>query len=691
MGALPTGALAYAASPHPATIAIAAVAGGVAFRPLAKALDGKRLPKASSLLPARKPHTQAVDVGPDVDSPGAFGLWIGEATGTFAERGHRAGLRAGSNVTLNLRDATKNLAIFGETGTGKTTRVVNHLLVQALDLDAGAFIFDIRGDFHETALRAAQLTGKTVQRIGVGQLGVNLLEGLTPNTAAGFLEAAVKLLGQGEGDSAFWLSLAVARCQNALGVLDHVPGEYSLRSLYRYVFDDRFRAAAIDTANEALLDLQVHAADGDRDASLEMRRLKGALDYETTIAPGYSEKERSGLNRTIETALARFTDPELEDAFCTANHAQARIEDLLDGAVFVVNVPRERFKAASRVVYLFLKERFFQALNARAQMPPGPRKERPVLFFCDEYQQICSAGDANFFDTSRALNVVGIVAAQSMEAYINATGDEQHGERPARQFHQRHRVSLDGAHHELPRRQTRRRRRLETIGVRGPNQCRPLQRHEQRRTLALRRTAAAARPASLPRAATRPRRRAAHRRRSGLRRPHSRAANHERRSHLTHIPDGPPDSARCGAQYPSRMENESQPPGPDVARYVVWLVVGLAFMGYGVGASYAMYTAPPPGGIGLLPLSFALFCAVTGLYIFIAVLLNLWLPKPRVNQMRHHRKISGALFAALISPQSLWACGLRESQQNLPARHRARHRNAVQRGPYPNAKQPFLL
>jgi len=96
------------------------------------------------------------------------------------------------------------------------------------------------------------------------------------------------------------------------------------------------------------------------------------------------------------------------------------------------------------------------------------------------------------------------------------------------------------------------------------------------------------------------------------------------------------------------MENESQPPGPDVPRYVVWLVVGLAFMGYGVGASYAMYTAPPPGGIGPLPLSFALFCAVTGLYIFIAVLLNLWLPKPRVNQMRHHRKISGALFVALI-------------------------------------------
>lgn len=422
MGALPAGALAYATLPQPLTIAASAIAGGIVFRPLAHALNGKRF-KPASFLPARRRQAQPDDDF-DYDAPGDFGLWIGEASGALAQMGHRAGIKPRANVTLNLADAAKNIAIFGETGTGKTTRVVNHLLVQALDFDAGALIFDVRGDFHQTALHAARLTGKTAQRIGVGHLGLNLLAGLTPSTAAGVLEAAFKLLGQGEGDSAFWLSLAVVRCQNALGVLNHVPDHYSLRGLYRFIFNDHFRKSAIATANDALLELQVQAADGDVQAALDMRRLKGALDYETTVAPAYTDKERSGINRTIETALARFTDPELEDAFCTARHGHARIDDLLDGAIFVVNVPREQFKAAARVVYLFLKERFFQALNTRAQMPPGPRKDRPVLFLCDEYQQICSAGDATFFDTSRALNVVAIVAAQSVEAYINVTGNE---------------------------------------------------------------------------------------------------------------------------------------------------------------------------------------------------------------------------------------------------------------------------
>jgi len=161
-----------------------------------------------------------------------------------------------------------------------------------------------------------------------------------------------------------------------------------------------------------------------RDASLDARRLKSAIDYESTIAAQYTEKERSGVNRTIETALARFADPELEDAFCTDAGDQANLNDVHNGSVFVVNVPRERFKAAASVIYLFLKERFFQAVNARAQLPAGPRKSRPLLFLCDEYQQICSAGGAQFFDTSRALGVIGIVAAQSVEAYIAAIGNE---------------------------------------------------------------------------------------------------------------------------------------------------------------------------------------------------------------------------------------------------------------------------
>jgi len=75
----------------------------------------------------------------------------------------------------------------------------------------------------------------------------------------------------------------------------------------------------------ALLELQVRAADDDRDASLDARRLKNAINYEATVAAQYTKKERSGVNRTIETALARFADRELEDAFYTDAGGQANL------------------------------------------------------------------------------------------------------------------------------------------------------------------------------------------------------------------------------------------------------------------------------------------------------------------------------------------------------------------------------
>ncbi len=424
IGAFPAAGVTFSLSHQALPTAVAAIVGAIAFRPAVRALDDKPLPRLA--LPGRsssKPVHNATTMI-DLEEPGEFGLWLGEATGMFAEMGHTAGIQRGSNVTLNLRDAAKNIAIFGETGTGKTTRVINHLLIQALDFDCGALIFDLRGDFHETAFRASQVAGKTIQRIGVGQLGLNLLEGLTPNTAAGFLESVFKMLGQGEGDSGFWVSLAIARCQNGLAILEHVPGRYTLAGLYAYVFDERRRKEALAAASDALTDLQVSGVDGDSAAALAARRLKASLEYEMTVAAGYTEKERSGVNRTIETALARFADPELEDAFCTSDGAQARLTDVLDGAVFVVNVPRDQFKAAARVVYMLIKERFFQALNARPLLPDGPRRTRPVFFFCDEYQQIASTGDASFFDTSRALNVIGVVASQSIEAYQNAIGND---------------------------------------------------------------------------------------------------------------------------------------------------------------------------------------------------------------------------------------------------------------------------
>jgi len=78
IGAVPTTALTFAVSHDLTALAGAAIVGGIGFRPLVNVLDGKSLP---TLPLGRKEVDVAPTIGPDVRTPGEFGLWIGEATG----------------------------------------------------------------------------------------------------------------------------------------------------------------------------------------------------------------------------------------------------------------------------------------------------------------------------------------------------------------------------------------------------------------------------------------------------------------------------------------------------------------------------------------------------------------------------------------------------------------------------------
>src|ERR1700730_12519807 len=131
---------------EPLILGLSAVCGAAFFpRRVVPSAQGKCF---FAILPKTK--QPAAPPQPALEEPDEFGLWIGKATGKLKTLGSLTGINAHSNITLQLRDAAKNFTIFGEVGTGKTTRVVTPLVLQALEFDAGALIFDIRGDYAES-------------------------------------------------------------------------------------------------------------------------------------------------------------------------------------------------------------------------------------------------------------------------------------------------------------------------------------------------------------------------------------------------------------------------------------------------------------------------------------------------------------------------------------------------------------
>lgn len=348
-------------------------------------------------------------------NPTGFSLWLGKSTGLLSTLWHRAGMAANQQVTLNLEDACQNVLVLGGIGSGKTTCVMQPLLLQCLDQQCGGLIFDIKGDVKEAVSTFAASTNRNLVVLGPTHRRINLIEGLTPEVAASFLKSAFLLGNKGNVDS-FWVDTASELCRNTLGMLSFFPDRYNLQSLHQYLFE---------------LDAQ-DAINNDIDALLptlperEGRLLKTYCNYHDLIFSHFDAKIKSGVNATIAQALAPFNHPDLLDAFCSSDCSPAKMEDILNGMVYLVDMPLSIWGLGGKVAYTFIKLRFFNLMQNRNQHPHH-NKNNPVFFICDEYQEIVSANrdglsDLNFWDKSRSSKTIGIISSQSIASFYAALG-----------------------------------------------------------------------------------------------------------------------------------------------------------------------------------------------------------------------------------------------------------------------------
>ena len=389
------------------SVLAAAVVGVVVATIAAVVLEGRR---------ARRLF-RAPAIGAD-DRPG-FAIEVGMSTGKLMDLGHGAAVSPKTALRLEGDDAAKNIAIYGGIGSGKTTRAINRYASQSLRQNCGMLAFDVKGDYFQTLEALARGSRRKMTTIGVGALPMNLLEGLTPEVAASFLKSAL-ILAAGSGDK-FWIETATELSRNVLGVLSFFPEHYSLNGIYRWLFDPDFHEEMVHAVERRALQLNdAHMKD-------ELRRLKAYFDYEATIFDKFDDKVKSNVLAQASEILSPFAQPELVDAFCTQSPECVQMEGLLDGAVFLVNLPLAEFGLGAKTAYTFVKLRFFNLMQARRRRPEW-NQDRTIVFLCDEYQEIVSCSktglsDLNFWDKSRSSGCVGIISAQGVSSFYAAIGE----------------------------------------------------------------------------------------------------------------------------------------------------------------------------------------------------------------------------------------------------------------------------
>ena len=345
-----------------------------------------------------------------------FGLWLGQSTGKLATLSHGAAIAEGQEITLSLKDACQNIMCFGGIGSGKTSRLINPILLQLLHQDCGGLIFDIKSNFHQTVAKFADTLGKKSRVITLGLDGqhLSILEGLSPETAALFLKSSV-MLGGGT-DNAFWADTATQLCMNGLGVLQHIPGHYTLAHLHRYLFNPEDRALIKNKK------LSVVAEEATEE---QWQTIENYLEYIEVIFEKFDDRTKRNVLSTVSQVLEAFRNPKIIDAFCQSSNFT--MSEVMNGTIYLLNLPLAEWGFGGKVIYNFIKLRFYNAMNKRRTHSEW-NQERPVFFMCDEFQAVISGSsdgdsDFNFWDKARDTNTIGIVSSQSISSFYAAIQD----------------------------------------------------------------------------------------------------------------------------------------------------------------------------------------------------------------------------------------------------------------------------
>lgn len=348
-----------------------------------------------------------------------FKLWLGKSTGILSKLSHGAGIAANQNIVLTQEDASQNIIIMGGIGSGKTSRSIHPLLMQLVDQDCGGLIFDIKGNFHSAVNTVFEAARRTEKLKVIGERGgtFNLIEGLTPETAASFLKSSLMLSGTRSIDS-FWLDTASDLCRNVLGVLSFLKEHYNLSSLHEYLFDEKHREMINKEAEDEEKRLQTLEGN-------QQRLMASYRKYYENVFSKFDERVQTGVLASVEQILSTFSNPNIADMFC--KHSDVSMNEVLEGTVYIVDLPLSDWGLGGKVIYNLIKLRFFNVMQQRESKPDW-NQSRPVFFMCDEYQEIVSSNkdglsDLNFWDKARSSKTIGIISTQSVSSFYAAIGN----------------------------------------------------------------------------------------------------------------------------------------------------------------------------------------------------------------------------------------------------------------------------
>jgi len=308
-------------------------------------------------------------------------------------------------VVFGVEDLCRHTMIFGSSGSGKTTRAYNPMLLDMLNkFQAGAFIIAAKVEAVGEAVEIARLAGREALVVEPGSaIGLDLLSG-SPDVDAMYFRDTFGRVGE---EAKQWVDAAVARMKNALRMLK-AAGEqyYTFEHLTGYCFDEKFAAMVRVQASDKLRGL---AHDSD-----DAWTIREAMSYEDTRYLQFTPEARRAVQFSVSQLLEPLRDVQIAKTFGRKFNL-VQMETVFAGKVIILHVPRTKYERAAQAIYTLAKRRFFTALENR-RGDKALDQARPIVFGIDEYQLCISESDVQSLGIIRSAGCMVLGTTQGVSS-----------------------------------------------------------------------------------------------------------------------------------------------------------------------------------------------------------------------------------------------------------------------------------
>jgi type IV secretory pathway TraG/TraD family ATPase VirD4 len=352
-----------------------------------------------------------------------------------------------TNDKLQIPVDFKHCIILGETGSGKTSSVINPLLLDRMKRNHGILIFDFKGNYHYVVKTLAKQEGKLSNIIELGKIYgsyANIIEDLP-------LEAVSKILRNllnHRKDDKFWEDSAVELAKSILGIIYYMNELTNNNCKYKYNFKTlieiaknaknikKFKKEIIKFANDFFKKSYNSYELNLINLLLEEYESLDSIADDDTLEKMIEDNEKNPLNSVIISLINPITS--LKKDIVNINEINI-LEELNKGKIIIASLN----DFDENVLNAIVESIFYQIYYFKIDNP-----DSKISIFMDEAQKIINNNFELPLDVLREYKVEVILATQSI---ANLKEKVDHNKIDALLANLVHKIYLNGKDKEVPK------------------------------------------------------------------------------------------------------------------------------------------------------------------------------------------------------------------------------------------------